>query len=388
MPHVRKVAAPAGYLLVLAWVNAYVCRDLFRIEYTGYTNSIQGLWIAIARYAGEHWFRPAWWPYHDAGMPFEHTYMPLVPAATAVWACVRHVSAARAFNAVTGMVYILGPLALFVMAWQLTRLPGYSFWAALAYSLTSPARALIRDPYFDPAFFWTSRRLYTQVVWDDVPHGAALCFLPLAVVFLWRSLEKPTASHYLAAWLFAVLTAASSVFGAVALALSALCLLAVFPSADLRRHAITVGAIGIAAWCAIAPFLPPSLIAAIRLNQQQYAEDRWSMGSAYALAGVAAGWLLLRWLLQRSAAGRAQRFFVLFAWPACAMPLLDAYANLHFLPQAGRYQPEMEIALALVPVFALRPLGGANAVGDQAAGGTAPARARGTPDGLPPPLRR
>ena len=43
----------------------------------------------------------------------------------------RCASTALAFNSVTGAVYCLGPLTLFLMAWLLTRLPGYSFAARL-----------------------------------------------------------------------------------------------------------------------------------------------------------------------------------------------------------------------------------------------------------------
>ena len=152
----RRNLAVAGYLLILLALNAYVARDLFIAEYTGHMNSMQGLWISMARLAGEHWFQPAWWPFQDGGMPFEHTYMPLVPGSTALYAKLAHVSAARAFNTITGIVYCLGPLTLFLMAWGMTRAPGYSFWAVLAYSLTSPARALIRDPNFDLSLLWTS----------------------------------------------------------------------------------------------------------------------------------------------------------------------------------------------------------------------------------------
>lgn len=186
----RKSLAAAGYLLVILGVNVYICRDLFFTEYTGHMNSIQGLWISMARLAGEHWYRPAWWPYHDGGEPFEHTYMPLVPGATALYAKLAQVSPSRALNALTGIFYCLSPVTLFLMAWQMARAPGYSFWAALAYSLTSPARALIHDPTFNPAFLWTSRRLYTMVVWDDVPHGAAVCFLPLVLLFLWLAMRN------------------------------------------------------------------------------------------------------------------------------------------------------------------------------------------------------
>ena len=74
---------PVLYLLAIVWLNAYICRQVFFIEFTGKMNSMHGLWIAMANLAGEHWYKPAWWPYWYNGMPFEYTYAPLVPALTA-----------------------------------------------------------------------------------------------------------------------------------------------------------------------------------------------------------------------------------------------------------------------------------------------------------------
>src|ERR1044071_5307193 len=109
----RNLAIGLGYLALLTSINAYVSQGLFFAEYTGHTNSIQGLWISMASLAGEHWFRPSWWPFHDGGMPFEFAYMPLVPAATALYAKLAGCSPSRAFNGVTGIIYCLGPATLF-----------------------------------------------------------------------------------------------------------------------------------------------------------------------------------------------------------------------------------------------------------------------------------
>src|SRR5260221_2912828 len=70
---------PAAYLLAIVWLNAYICRQVFFIEFTGKMNSIHGVWIAMANLGGEHWYKPAWWPHWYNGMPFEYTYAPLVP---------------------------------------------------------------------------------------------------------------------------------------------------------------------------------------------------------------------------------------------------------------------------------------------------------------------
>ena len=48
----RKASLVIFYVVALLSVNAYICRDLFFAEYTGHTNSIQGLWISMAGLAG------------------------------------------------------------------------------------------------------------------------------------------------------------------------------------------------------------------------------------------------------------------------------------------------------------------------------------------------
>ena len=52
----------------------------------------------------------------------------------------------------------------------------------------------------DADFMWgkvlDARRLYVVAVWDDTPHMAALAFLPLAILFLARSLETRRAVYY------------------------------------------------------------------------------------------------------------------------------------------------------------------------------------------------
>jgi len=61
--------------------------------------------------------------------------------------------------------------------------------------------------------------------------------------------------------------------------------------------------------------------------------------------------LLLRWRAEWTT-----RFFALLAYLTASIPMIDAFLGRHFVPQPPRYQPLMEIALALFIVFALRPL--------------------------------
>ena len=70
----------------------YICREFFSVEDTGHRNAMHGFWMAMARLASQQWWRPGWWPYWDAGMPFEYTYAPLVPGLTALWSKIAGVS--------------------------------------------------------------------------------------------------------------------------------------------------------------------------------------------------------------------------------------------------------------------------------------------------------
>ena len=61
-------------------------------------------------------------------MPAELTYSPLVPWLG--W----HLG----IYAVMAWIFAIGPVALFLMAWQLSGKPGWAFVAGLVYSLASP----------------------------------------------------------------------------------------------------------------------------------------------------------------------------------------------------------------------------------------------------------
>ena len=310
----------------------------------------------MARLAGEHWFRPSWWPYFDGGIPFEHTYAPLVPALTALYSKLGACSVARAFNGITGLVYVLGPLAMFAMACVFTRCAGYSFWAVLIYSLTSTARAVIPDPKWNPALFWTSRRLYTMIVWDDTPMATALTFVPLAVLFLWLALTRRKSIYHVLAGVCCVLAVSASVFGATTLVLCSACLLIAMPRQHLLSNSLRLAAIGIASYFVVCPFLPPSVLATIRGNQQKFPDDQWSLASLTALSAVLLGLAIFSHLLVRWRADWTVRFFGSLAFLAASIPITDAYFGRHFVPQPPRYQPLMEMAVALFIVFALRPL--------------------------------
>jgi hypothetical protein len=342
MGQILRISAPAAAVL---WLNLYVCRDLFQSSFTGFTNSMQGFWSGLARLADlSHWFLPRWWPYHDGGSPFEWTYQPAVPALAEVWASIAGVDTLRGVQAVSGLVYVLGPVALFLFCAVATRRIGWSFAAAIAYSLLAPVEWVVPDTGLALAQIANSRRLYLIAAWDETPHYAALALLPLALLFVLQGIRTDRWRHWAGATVCMAAALMTSAFGATVLALGLLCLvLAIGRWQPVPRIVATAAA----AWALASPSLPPSLIATIRSNAALHGDSGWDLGGLTAFAATVAGMAVILALCDRLRAGWWARFVWLFAWMATAIPALFQFFDRHFIPQPGRYKVEADLGLVL-----------------------------------------
>ena len=345
-------AVPITYGLILLWLNVYICRELFSVEDTGHRNAMHGFWMAMARLASHHWWIPGWWPYWDGGMPFEYTYAPLVPAFTAFWSKLGTVSIGRAFHSVTGCIYVLTPISLFALGVVASKRVGWSFIAAVVYSLLSPTQLVVPDE----AFSWTrigdARRLYLTAVWDEVPHIAALTFLPVVILFFALALDRRKRRYWVGAGIAMGLTLLSNAFGLTMLAIAIVCFLLAREWQGFGRILLT----GFCAYLVVCPFFPPSLFPAISVNQKLNGAVRYDVGSFTAIAIVIAGCLVLWSAFHRWRPGWWVAFVAYFAWITVAIPLIANAMHRTFLPQPARYKVEAELGLSLVVVFALRPL--------------------------------
>jgi hypothetical protein len=349
---ITRYVLPIVYALVLLWINVYICRELFRVEDTGHRNAMHGFWMAMARLASHHWWSPGWWPYWDAGMPFEYTYSPLVPASTALWSKLAGVSIGRAFHVVIGCIYVLTPISLFAMAVVVSGRAGWSFMAAVVYSLLSPTQLIVPDEPFAWARIGDARRLYLTAVWDEAPHVTALTFLPLVILFLTLALETRKRCYWIATGAAMCLMLLSNAFGTTMLAMAILCVLLARGSVGFFGILFT----SVCAYFVVCPFLPPSLFPAISRNQQLNGAVKYDVGSFTAIAIVVAGCLLLRSVFRRWRPGWWVAFLAYFTWITVAIPLVSSTLQRTFLPQPARYKVEAELGLSLLVVFALRPL--------------------------------
>ena len=348
----RQIISVAVYGLIIVWINAYICHELFTNQ-TAPMNSMHGFWVALAKRGGSSWIRSNWWPFWDGGIPFESTYAPLIPWMISAWSPIRGITPDLAFQSITGFFYCLAPLSLFLMAWLLTRAAGWSFLAALFYSLTSPSQIIVPDAEFSFRHLWDARRLFIVAQWDDTPHLAALALLPLTILFLVLSIRRRRASYYAILVLLIALMALASDFGPIEVIIGAVCLISVFPRKDYGRNITIIISGGLLAYAIISQFLAPSMLLAIH-RASANAEGGWTAGSFTALAIVALGWIVLWRVLDQWTTDWSLRFFALFAYLTGSLPIVAAYLHRQFLPQPGRYKLEMEMAIALIIVFGSR----------------------------------
>lgn len=333
----------AGYPVILVWINVYIAREMFFVEHTGHMNSMHGFWIALGRLAEHQWWRPGWWPAWDAGMPFEFTYAPLIPALSAIGSKLTGVSVSRSFHSIMGVFYVLTPVTMYLAAAILTRSPGWSFVAALLYSVTSTTQFLAPDEPFAWTRLGDARRLYLTAVWDELPHLAALTALPLVVLFV-------RLRFWIAAGACMCVMLLANAFGLTALLITMLCLLAATGWEQIGRVASTLGC----AYLICCPFLPPSLFFAISRNQQFHGSVVYGPGSFTAVGLVLLGCVLIWLACVRFRAGWWFQFVALLTWIMLAIPLISVHLGRTFLPQSVRYKMEAELGLCLLLAYALR----------------------------------
>ena len=356
LPRKQRFLHTCLYPALILAVNVLIVAKLFSVEYSAYLESNEGTFIAIARQVALHPGDLRWWPLWDCGLPFQNTYLPLLPMAAGGFSILTGHSPALSFHQMCAVFFCLGPMFLYVMAWRMTRQAGTSFLAALAWSLVSPCAWLVRMIRTDLGSAWHLRRLQILAYYGEGPHTVSIAFLPLAILFLYLAVTEKRLRMKVAAGVFLGATVLANAFGAVIVAMVALSLLATVETPRFWKSLGLLLAIGTLAYCWISPLLPPSVIAAIRMNSPTVDGDyRFTVRSLAGIAILAAGFALL-WFTSRRIPSTVLRFSLIFAFLSTGVVLLGVFARVYVVPQPHRYQIAMDMALCLLAVFGVAEL--------------------------------
>ena len=345
--------SPWVHSAFLFLLNGALVWRLFKTEYLDQMKSIEGAFIALARYTRDHFSDTAWWPYWYCGMPFRNTYQPGLPFTAAALSAVTGLSPARAFHVAEAVLYALGPVTVYWLARRLSASAGAGLSAGLLYSLVSPSAWLVHDIRADLGGAFFAQRMHTMVVYGDGPHVMSLTFLPLALLALHNALERGRAWRYLLAACALAVVPLTNWPGTIDLAFAALAYLLAYGAG--RRFIWFLRCAGIAAlgYGLACPWMPPSMIALYVRNieglEPSYRFSAVHFVYALCLAAIMAVVLFaLAWV-------RAPihiRFAAMFLIPPAAIVLAHYDLAIALLAQPNRFHLSMEMAVVLLCVFA------------------------------------
>ena len=351
----KRRAVAAAYAAVVLVVNILIAGKLFSQEYSDYLSSNEGTFIAIAREIAARPDDILWFRIWDCGLPFQNTYLPLLHMIVGAFSRLSGHSAALAFHQVCAAFYCLGPVAVLLLAYVMTKQPGTSFFAALAYSIVSPSAMLIPAITNDVGGILRLRRLHVLVGYGEGPPTAALTIFTLAVLFLYLSITRGSMWMKVAAGALLGLTTLTNAFGGTLLGMASLCLLCTIETPRLWRNSVLTGLIGLLAWCWILPLFPPSVLAAIRMNSPTVGGDfHYTLRTWIALAILAVAFVALTFSLRKLRWKPELQFFGLFAFLTASIVMLAFFAEIYLLPQPHRYHVAMDMAICLLVVFGFR----------------------------------
>jgi hypothetical protein len=355
----KEYGKTVGCAAVLFALNACITQWLFRTAYTNQMGSIEAAFIGIARYAARHWNDMGWFPLWYGGIPYADSYPPLLHWVVALVIGIGKVDPGLAYHFVVAVIYSLGPVTLFWMAWRLCGSRPCALVAGIGYSLISPTCLLVQSVRMDVDGFFGPRRLITLVNYGEGPHLTSMCLLPLAIGMLHVALEKRRPWYWVAAAFAIAAVPMSNWLGGMALAMG----LAAYLCAGLPGTQKTIptvmctGALVFYAYALVMPWLSPATIAVIRANAPRVANNfRADTKQHIALAAALAAFLLLVWALERWKVPRHLRFALLFSLTTGATALGKLWFGLAILPQPDRYHLEMDMFFWVALVFAAWPL--------------------------------
>lgn len=333
-----RVALGAALLFAL---NSWVCWALYGTEWLDQRASIEGAYIGLSQCIQSHPGEYRWFPLWYGGIPFQNAYPPLLHFLTAWTSTLTGWSAALAYHKLCAFFHALGPVTLFVFAGRWARGWRVAWFAGLAYSAMPVSIWLMRSVRVDMGVWLAPRRLQALVGWGEGPNVTALALLPLAWWLVLEDLRKPAPWRLALAALGCAAVALTNWLGCFTM-VAGVAFLWVTERADWRR----VLGMGALAYALAGPWIPPSTIAAVRVNAQLLGDYTMTWRNAVALVALAAAaWAVRRW-----------GFAAMLLLVMTVLPVTDEYTKFAMVPQAFRYHLVMEMAFALVLALALARL--------------------------------
>ncbi len=185
-------------LALIAWVNYIQIADWFAKNGPANLGSIEVSYVSMARFIIDFGlpigpFGSSWAPFWYFGFPFHLFYTPLLPLLEVVVHKTFGLALWESYRFLTGIAYILAPISVFALGWQLSKRVIGGLIAGMLFSV-GPTIFYFLDPGVAAdkfsIDFWDPRRFTILVRWGEGPHVFSLVFVPLVGLFFSRYLES------------------------------------------------------------------------------------------------------------------------------------------------------------------------------------------------------
>lgn len=338
------------FAAVLIW-------PLFKVKYLDLWSSIESTFISDARFLADNWPHPGWQPNWYTGTRTDYVYPPALRYGTAVLAkYYPRMLPVRAYHIYVAFFYCFGIAGVYLLARQGSGSRVAGGLAAVAAALVSPAYLVMQNIREDTPYLMPYR-LNVLIRYGEGPHMSALAWIPVALFFSWRALEKWRPGSFVAASLACAMVVSNNFYGATSLAMLfpvlvwSLYITHVELAIWLRAAGIAVLAYGLTAF-----WLVPSYIEITRRNMQ-FVSAEGNLWSRWVALGFIVVFLLLSDKFSR---GRPHRAWFTFLAGALGFFIVNTLGN-HFLDfrivgEPSRLVPELDMLAILFGVELLRRL--------------------------------
>ena len=208
-------------VLLLIGTNLILVWPLFRGEYDQNMGSIGVAHILNARYLSRFW-NQGWNPFWYGGFPNHLIYPLLAPIGLAIIQKLsfNFLSMAQVYRIVVAIAYVLTPVTLFFLVRFFTKRDLIAFLASIIYLLAPSANYFLISRFYGigQELHFSPWQLPVIVDFGEGPHMIALSLVPLAVIFFWRFLRRPTFFRFLGSAFLISTIIAINLFSAYALA--------------------------------------------------------------------------------------------------------------------------------------------------------------------------
>ena len=301
----RLVGLKAGVRWTPAFLfalNLWMVSRLLRSEYIDQLPSIEGVFMALARYIQKHgsgynWF-PEWW----AGMPLQRTYqlgLPRITAAVSTWG---NLSIPAAYHATIAVSYALGAVTLWFLVLTLTGNKRAAFLTTLAFTFFSPSTFLVPAIRNDAGGLFAMRRYQALVQYGDGPNMTGRMLVLLALALLHRAQTRRTAFSGLLAALAMAAVPAVSWPSTLLLAMATGAYVLAMGWNEVKAGAARLGLIVVGSAALAMPFALPSTVwttfYSANHNVEWLATAGMATNACFALLGV--GLIGLRFAMGRA----------------------------------------------------------------------------------------